>query len=246
MTHWLEWKPGVCQLTFIFFKCAIKTTFTRGLDHKWALVDNKLRNTALQHGRPHTKLQTSGISVVLWLLATICHLVFIPYFLKQRKKCSGKSLLSHFEACLQCSVSVVKVYHMWNISIISFLSQNSLVLCVDTMTSSQDPPSRDSDSPAGPLTLLPQKHSPCILPEPSPAEDTHCTGSLVSDSSASSRVLAHDTSSGPSPASSPEIVMDHILESLDSEPEQDGIFLDFTRRSVGSAHSRDSNRQSVA
>ncbi|XP_034528908.1 proline-rich protein 5-like isoform X2 [Notolabrus celidotus] len=117
----------------------------------------------------------------------------------------------------------------------------------DTVTSSQDPQPRDSESPAGPLIFLPQSHSPCILPDPSPAEDTHCTGSLVSDSPASSRMLAHDTSSGPSPASSPEIMMDHILESLDSEPEPDGIFLDFSRRcSVGSTHSRDSNRQSVA
>uniref|UniRef100_UPI0037E78D09 proline-rich protein 5-like n=1 Tax=Semicossyphus pulcher TaxID=241346 RepID=UPI0037E78D09 len=117
----------------------------------------------------------------------------------------------------------------------------------DTLTSSQEPPTRDTDSPADPLPLQPQHHSPCILPEPSPGEDAHCTGSLVSDSPASSRALAHDTSSGPSPASSPEIMMDHILESLDSEPEHDGIFLDFSRRcSVGSTHSRDSNRQSVA
>ncbi|CAJ1054884.1 proline-rich protein 5-like isoform X2 [Xyrichtys novacula] len=117
----------------------------------------------------------------------------------------------------------------------------------DTVTSSQGPPTRDSDSPVGPLPLHSQNHSPCILPELSPAEDTHCTGSLVSDSPASSRVLAHDTSSGPSPASSPEIMMDHILESLDSEPEHDGIFLDFSRRcSVGSTHSAESNRQSVA
>ncbi|XP_065807646.1 proline-rich protein 5 isoform X1 [Labrus bergylta] len=116
----------------------------------------------------------------------------------------------------------------------------------DTVTTSQDPPPTDSDSPAGPLPLQPQHYSPCILPEPSPAEDTHCTGSLVSDSSASSRVLAHDTSSGPSPASSPEIMIDNVLESLDSEPEHDGIFLDFSRRcSVGSTHSSDSNRQSV-
>ncbi|XP_060885390.1 proline-rich protein 5-like isoform X1 [Labrus mixtus] len=116
----------------------------------------------------------------------------------------------------------------------------------DTVTTSQDPPPTDSDSPAGPLPLQPQHHSPCILPEPSPAEDTLCTGSLVSDSSASSRVLAHDTSSGPSPASSPEIMIDNVLESLDSEPEHDGIFLDFSRRcSVGSTHSSDSNRQSV-
>uniref|UniRef100_A0A3Q3FMY8 Proline rich 5 n=1 Tax=Labrus bergylta TaxID=56723 RepID=A0A3Q3FMY8_9LABR len=50
----------------------------------------------------------------------------------------------------------------------------------------------------------------------------------------------------PLPASSPEIMIDNVLESLDSEPEHDGIFLDFSRRcSVGSTHSSDSNRQSV-
>ncbi|TKS90648.1 Proline-rich protein 5 [Collichthys lucidus] len=104
----------------------------------------------------------------------------------------------------------------------------------DTVTSIQNLRPRDADSP-------------CILPEPSPGEDTHCTGSLVSDSPASSRVLAQDTSSGPSPSSSPEIMMDHVPESLDSEPEHDGIFLDFSRRcSGGSTHSRDSNLQSVA
>ncbi|XP_070785216.1 proline-rich protein 5-like [Enoplosus armatus] len=117
----------------------------------------------------------------------------------------------------------------------------------DTVTSSQDPRPGDANSPAGLHPLQLQHHSPCILPEPSPGEDTHCTGSLVSDSPASSRVLAQDTSSGPSPSSSPEIMMDNILESLDSEPEHDGIFLDFSRRcSGGSTHSIDSNRQSVA
>ncbi len=129
----------------------------------------------------------------------------------------------------------------------SFNSKTSTVLCTDTVTSSQDPQPRDADSPAGIHPLQPQHHSPCILPEPSPGEDTHCTGSLVSDSPASSRVLAQDTSSGPSPSSSPEIMTDHVLESLDSEPEHDGIFLDFSRRcSGGSTHSVDSSRQSVA
>lgn len=117
----------------------------------------------------------------------------------------------------------------------------------DTVTSSQDPRPRDADSRAGPHPLQPQHHSPCILPEPSPGEDTHCTGSLEFNSPSSSGVLAPDTSSGPSPSSSPEMMMDHILESLDSEQEHDGIFLDFSRRcSGGSTHSRDSNRQSVA
>ncbi|XP_074481048.1 proline-rich protein 5-like isoform X2 [Sebastes fasciatus] len=104
----------------------------------------------------------------------------------------------------------------------------------DTVTSSQDPQPGDADGPAGLLRLQPQHHSPCILPEPSPGEDTHCSGSLVSDSPASSsRLLAQDTSSGPSPSSSPEIMTDHVPESLDSEPEPDGIFLDFSRHCPG-------------
>ncbi|XP_074481047.1 proline-rich protein 5-like isoform X1 [Sebastes fasciatus] len=108
------------------------------------------------------------------------------------------------------------------------------VLCTDTVTSSQDPQPGDADGPAGLLRLQPQHHSPCILPEPSPGEDTHCSGSLVSDSPASSsRLLAQDTSSGPSPSSSPEIMTDHVPESLDSEPEPDGIFLDFSRHCPG-------------
>lgn len=119
----------------------------------------------------------------------------------------------------------------------------------DTATSRvkviQDARPRPADSPTVPHPLQLQHHSPSILPEPSPGEDTHCTGSLVSDSPSSSKVLPQDTSSGPSPSSSPEIMMDHITESLDSE--HDGIFLDFSRRcSGGSTHSRDSSRQSVA
>uniref|UniRef100_A0A3P8S2V0 Proline rich 5 n=1 Tax=Amphiprion percula TaxID=161767 RepID=A0A3P8S2V0_AMPPE len=117
----------------------------------------------------------------------------------------------------------------------------------DTVNSSQDPEPRDTDSPAPPHAHQPQHHSPCILPEPSPGEDTHCTGSLVSDSPSSSKVLTQDTSSGPSPSSSPEIAIGHVTESLDSELEHDGIFLDFSRRCSGSStHSRDSSRQSVA
>ncbi|KAM7367109.1 hypothetical protein PAMP_015033 [Pampus punctatissimus] len=113
----------------------------------------------------------------------------------------------------------------------SLASHSPASTASDTVASSQDLQPRDSDSPAG---LQLQHHSPCIVPEPSPSEDTHCTGSLVFDSG----VLAPDMSSGPSLSSSPEMMMDHILESLDSEPEHDGIFLDFT--------SRDSDRQSVA
>lgn len=93
--------------------------------------------------------------------------------------------------------------------------------------------------------LLKQLHpSLVILPDFCPHKDTHSTGSLVSDSPLSSRVLAPDTSSGPSPSSSPEMVVDHIQESLDSETEPDGIFLNFS--AGGSTHSRDSGRQSVA
>ncbi|KAM6895874.1 proline-rich protein 5-like isoform 2-T2 [Xenentodon cancila] len=117
----------------------------------------------------------------------------------------------------------------------------------DTLPSNKDPLPRDSHSPATPHSLRPPQHSPCILPEPSLDEDAHCTGSLEFDSPSSPKVLGQDTSSGPSPASSPEMMMDHTIASLDSEQEPDGIFLNFSRRCSGdSTHSRDSNRQSVA
>ncbi|XP_072769382.1 proline-rich protein 5-like isoform X4 [Nerophis lumbriciformis] len=82
-----------------------------------------------------------------------------------------------------------------------------------------------------------QHLSHSILPESSPPGDCkHCTGSLMSDSPVSSRVLAQDTSSGPSPSSSPEVTADHhIPESLDSEPEHDGIFLNFPKACDGGA-----------
>ncbi|XP_061920919.1 proline-rich protein 5-like isoform X4 [Entelurus aequoreus] len=82
-----------------------------------------------------------------------------------------------------------------------------------------------------------QHLSHSILPESSPPGDCkHCTGSPVSDSPVSSRVLAQDTSSGPSPSSSPEVTADyHIPESLDSEPEHDGIFLNFSKACDGGA-----------
>lgn len=92
--------------------------------------------------------------------------------------------------------------------------------------------------------------SPSLLPDPSPAEDAQGAGSLLSSSSpsSSSRAMVQDTSSGPSPGSSPETGTDHVmLDSLDSENEPDGIFLDFSRRYSGSSsHSAGSNRQSVA
>ncbi|XP_068162571.1 proline-rich protein 5-like [Antennarius striatus] len=117
----------------------------------------------------------------------------------------------------------------------------------DNVTSGKGPRPLGDDSPARPYPLQKQHHSPSILPDPSPGSGMHYACSLVSVSSASSRAPALDTSSGPSPLSSPEITMGHNLESLDSEPEMDGIFLDFSRRrSGGSTHSRGSNRQSVA
>ncbi|XP_032360697.1 LOW QUALITY PROTEIN: proline-rich protein 5-like [Etheostoma spectabile] len=116
----------------------------------------------------------------------------------------------------------------------------------DTVNSSQDPGPGVADSPAGPHPLNPQKPSPCILPEPSRGHNTHCTGSLVSDSPASSTALAQDTSSSPSLSSSPEVMMDNVLGFLDSEPEHDGIFLDFSQHcSGGSTQSRDNRRHSV-
>ncbi|XP_076015021.1 proline-rich protein 5-like isoform X2 [Genypterus blacodes] len=92
----------------------------------------------------------------------------------------------------------------------------------DTEISTEDPRSRDTSSPAGRRLLQPPRHSPCLLPELS-------------------------TSSGPSPSSSSEIATDHVPESLESEPEHDGIFLDFSSHcSGGSTYSRDGSRQSVA
>ncbi|XP_026003434.1 proline-rich protein 5-like isoform X2 [Astatotilapia calliptera] len=118
----------------------------------------------------------------------------------------------------------------------------------DGATSSQKLRTIGAGSQAAPHPTQRQQHSPSIFPEPSPDEDTHCTGSLEFDSSSSSKVLAQDTSSGPSPSSSPEMMMDHMMEdSLDSEMELDGIFLNFSKQSSGgSADTRDSSKESVA
>lgn len=118
----------------------------------------------------------------------------------------------------------------------------------DAVTSIQKLQPIDAGSFAAPHPLQHQQHSPSILPEPSPAEDTHCTGSLEFNSPLSSKVLAQDTSSGPSLSSSSEMMMmDHLMEECsDCEVEHDGIFLDFSQPcSGGSTHSRDSNKQSV-
>ncbi|XP_056878979.1 proline-rich protein 5-like [Takifugu flavidus] len=97
----------------------------------------------------------------------------------------------------------------------------------DTVTSSQAPqPSEKCPHP-----------SPCILPEPFPGEAMHSTGSLVS------RVLTGGLSSGTSPPSSPENATDHVQESLDSDSEHNGIFLNFSGHCSGdSVDSRGSNR----
>ncbi|XP_071358766.1 proline-rich protein 5-like isoform X2 [Trachinotus anak] len=165
--------------------------------------------------------------------------------------CIRRHSVSEMTSCVEESGAESTTNATSNTSISSLANHSpastEFVALSDTVTSSQDPHPRVADSPAGPHPRQPQHPSPGILPEPSPGEDTHGAGSLAWDSPSSSRVLAQDTSSGPSPLSSPDILMDHVLESLDSEPEQDGIFLDFSRRcSGGSTHSRDSSRQSVA
>uniref|UniRef100_A0A3Q2D259 Proline rich 5 n=1 Tax=Cyprinodon variegatus TaxID=28743 RepID=A0A3Q2D259_CYPVA len=108
----------------------------------------------------------------------------------------------------------------------------------------------DIDTSSGGSTGI-RRHSVCemsILPEPSPSEDAICSGSLeLFDSPSSSKLLAQDTSSGPSPASSTEMTADQNTESLDSEQEQEGIFLDFAHHCSGdSTQSEDSDRQSMA
>uniref|UniRef100_A0A3Q0SFF3 Proline rich 5 n=1 Tax=Amphilophus citrinellus TaxID=61819 RepID=A0A3Q0SFF3_AMPCI len=105
----------------------------------------------------------------------------------------------------------------------------------------------DIDSSTGGGTGI-RRHSVSEMTScPSPAEDTHCTGSLEFNSPSSSKVLAQDTSSGPSLSSSPEMMMDHLMEECsDCEVDHDGIFLDFSQPCSGeSTHSIDSNKQSV-
>ncbi|KAI3366762.1 hypothetical protein L3Q82_009425 [Scortum barcoo] len=156
--------------------------------------------------------------------------------------------VSEMTSCLEESSSAVESTATNNTSTSSLAKHSAAstasAALSDTVTSRQDPRPRDAESPAHPHPLQPRHHSPCILPDPSPDEDTHCTGSLVSDSPASSRVLAQDTSSGPSPSSSLDHMTDHVLESLDSEPEHDGIFLDFSRHCSGdSTHSSSGQQQ---
>ncbi|XP_036066160.1 proline-rich protein 5 isoform X3 [Oryzias melastigma] len=112
----------------------------------------------------------------------------------------------------------------------------------DSQTSNQDLQTPDPSSPSVLHLLQTQHHSPSILPSAS-SEDSRCTDSPEFDSPSSSKLLAQDTSSGPSPASSPEVTMDHNTASLDSEQEHDGIFLDFSRHCSGD--STHSGQQSV-
>ncbi|KAI1888498.1 hypothetical protein AGOR_G00185780 [Albula goreensis] len=85
--------------------------------------------------------------------------------------------------------------------------------------------------------------SPSIFPELSPGS---FHGAEVEDEGqASPSGLVRDPScSAPSCSSSPETIVDQILESMDSEPE--GIFIDFPHRcSDPPGYSRDNGRQSV-
>ncbi|KAG7463367.1 hypothetical protein JOB18_037174 [Solea senegalensis] len=148
--------------------------------------------------------------------------------------------VSEMTSCVEESSSVAEPA-AGNAGTSSLTVRHSVVS--DAVTSGRAPQSRVTRSTTAPLLLL---QSDSLL-EPSPCRDSQSTGSMMSDSPSSPRVLAPGTSSGPSLSSSPEIMMDHIVESLDSETEPDGIFLDFSRRCpVGSTHSRDGGRQSVA
>ncbi|KAJ8386930.1 hypothetical protein AAFF_G00165270 [Aldrovandia affinis] len=99
------------------------------------------------------------------------------------------------------------------------------------LTAEQDP----SDGASGPSPLP----SPSIFPEHSPGP-FH----MAAEGQPSPSALPRDTSSLPSCSSSPETIVDQILESMDSEPE--GIFIDFPHRcSDPPGYSRDNGRQSV-
>ncbi|MEQ2165160.1 hypothetical protein GOODEAATRI_014131 [Goodea atripinnis] len=156
--------------------------------------------------------------------------------------------ICEISSCVEEIISITKsTSRMANSTSASNSSTASITsgALTDTLTSSQDLQPSDNDSPAMLHPLKPQQPSPSILPEPSPGEDAHCSGSLEFDSPSTSIVLAQNTSSGPSPASSMEMTADQNTESLDSEQEQDGIFLDFCHYcSDESTPNRDSDRQS--
>ncbi|XP_020775843.1 proline-rich protein 5-like isoform X2 [Boleophthalmus pectinirostris] len=122
-------------------------------------------------------------------------------------------------------------------------SQGSTESSITDSTHSDNSPLDQTSRPESSGAAEP---SPSLLPSPSPVEDAHGADSLPSSSPSPSRAMVQDTSSGPSPTSSPEMVMENMLESLDSETEADGIFLNFRRYSGSPTHSTGSNRQSVA
>uniref|UniRef100_W5NJX9 Proline rich 5a (renal) n=1 Tax=Lepisosteus oculatus TaxID=7918 RepID=W5NJX9_LEPOC len=78
-------------------------------------------------------------------------------------------------------------------------------------------------------------------PDPQP-EDLE--GQDLSDEQASPTELVKDSSSIPACSSSPETIVDQILESMDSDPE--GLFIDFTHRCSDSpSYNREPSRRSV-
>ncbi|KAM8910541.1 proline-rich protein 5-like [Spinachia spinachia] len=102
-------------------------------------------------------------------------------------------------------------------------------------TSTSSAAGRAAAALPGPRLLQPQNPSPCLLPEPSPGEDTLAFGSLASDSSPSSGAPPPDTTSDPgTPSSLEPATTGGVPELLDTEAEHSGIFLDFSlRRSRG-------------
>ncbi|XP_043964038.1 proline-rich protein 5-like isoform X3 [Gambusia affinis] len=163
--------------------------------------------------------------------------------IRRHSVCEMSSCMEESSSMNKCTARMTDDTSVSN----SSTSSTTSAALTDTLTSSQDLQLQDNDSPSMLHPLKPQQPSPSILPEPYPAEDAHCTGSLEFDSPSSSKVLVQDTSSGPSSASSIEMTADHNTESLDSEQEPDGIFLDFSHHCSGdTTHRRDSEGQSVA
>lgn len=108
-------------------------------------------------------------------------------------------------------------------------------------------PSLTSVSAAGSPHLQCRPHSPSILPKSS-SEDCLLPGeSPVSRPPSVELLCRAEQASKPSLASSLELMVDPVVESVDSSgPELDGIFIEFPQRcSEGSSYSRDSGRQSV-
>lgn len=128
-------------------------------------------------------------------------------------------------------------------------SESGTHLCPDTPPSGGPPQRRGGGGGGG--VEGGESPSPSLLPSPSPHLSGSGSGSGSFRLSGAVQQSPGGTKATPpsltSVSSSPETVVDHILESLDSDPEGEGIFIDFPRRCSASSSSlgHEGGRQSV-